>query len=388
MTELVIIADDLTGAADSAAALTSRGRTSIVIDPAGEWPDDDVLAIDTDSRHCPAEPAVERVREVSVRARELGAQVVKKIDSTLRGNITAELRAVLDVLGDADDPPLLVVAPAFPATSRTTLGGIVHVDGERLAAHGSNGDVVELLQRGDIRTGRVGLAEVNGAPELAARLDHASADGFEAVVVDSESDEHLRTVVEAADLASVRTVLVGSGGLTRPLAPRRPSYEAAHGRGPTLVVVGSYAPVSRVQRQRLVEHGCTPVLLDTEGQHTADRLRAALASGTAVLSPDPDAPVVREQAPHVARALAQTVVGVLGELGTLVATGGETARAVLTAAGVTRLVVTGEIEPGIVRSHVPELSLELVTKAGAFGDADALLRCVGAESKSIQEEIP
>jgi uncharacterized protein YgbK (DUF1537 family) len=63
-------------------------------------------------------------------------------------------------------------------------------------------------------------------------------------------------------------------------------------------------------------------------------------------------------------------------VGTLVATGGETARAVLTRAGVSRLLVTGEVEPGVVRARVPERELDVVTKAGAFGDPEALLRCL------------
>jgi D-threonate/D-erythronate kinase len=86
--------------------------------------------------------------------------------------------------------------------------------------------------------------------------------------------------------------------------------------------------------------------------------------------------VVRSEARRMAAALADAVGSVLGDVGTLVVTGGETARAILTGAGVSRLVVTGEVEPGIVSGHVPELRLHLVTKAGGFGDPDTLLRCV------------
>ena len=76
----------------------------------------------------------------------------------------------------------------------------------------------------------------------------------------------------------------------------------------------------------------------------------------------------------------------LDDVGTLVLTGGETARAVLTTAGVSRLVVTGELEPGVVRAHVPELDLDVVTKAGAFGDPDALVRCLPSYPALVPEE--
>ncbi len=375
MTELVIIADDLTGAADSAALVTGLGRTSVVLDSEGEWPDDDVLAVDTDSRHRDPELAAARVAGATRRARGLGARVVKKLDSTLRGHVAAELRAMSEAV---DEKVLVVVAPAFPATLRTTRGGVVHVDGERLAAHGSDGDVVALLGRGGVRAKHLPQGD-----RLAARLAQAHAEGFEAVVVDAETDEDLAAVVAAADESAVPVLLAGSGGLTRPLAGKAPPphKDGAGSRGSTLVVVGSYSPSSRAQRSRLVEAGVTPLLLADE-----PRLRAALHDGPVVLSPDPDAPVVRADATAVAQRIAEAVAGVLDDVGTLVLTGGETARAVLTAAGVSRLVVVGELEPGVVRAHVPELDLDVVTKAGAFGDPDALLRCLPSYSAPAAQE--
>ena len=294
MTRLVIVADDLTGAADSAALLTGLGRTSVVLDAEGEWPDDEVLAVDTDSRHRDPELAAARVAEATRRARRLGARVVKKIDSTLRGHVAAELRAMSEAV---DERLLLVVAPAFPATRRTTRGGVVHVDGERLTAHGSDGDVVALLGRGGLRAMHLPQGD-----RLAAQLAQAHADGFAAVVVDAETDEDLAAVVSAADDADVPVLLAGSGGLTRPLAgsSRPPRHDGAGSRGSTLVVVGSYSATSRAQRSRLVESGVTPLLLAEES-----RLRAALHDGPVVLSPDPDAPVVRGDAAKVAERIAR-----------------------------------------------------------------------------------
>ena len=74
MTRLVVVADDLTGAADSAALLTRLGRTSVLLDADSEWPDDDVLAVDTDSRHRDPVLAAARAAEATRRARRLGAQ--------------------------------------------------------------------------------------------------------------------------------------------------------------------------------------------------------------------------------------------------------------------------------------------------------------------------
>jgi 4-hydroxythreonine-4-phosphate dehydrogenase len=144
-------------------------------------------------------------------------------------------------------------------------------------------------------------------------------------------------------------------------------------------VVGSRAAESRAQRAWLTRHGVRHVVLDGPDEDMVARVREALLTGPVLLSPDPDLPVVADQAPRIARRLAAAAVGALDRAGTLVLTGGETARAVLGAAGVTRLVVLGEVAPGVVRSHAPPLGLDVVTKAGAFGGPDTLLRCLSGQ---------
>ena len=94
--------------------------------------------------------------------------------------------------------------------------------------------------------------------------------------------------------------------------------------------------------------------------------------------PDPDAPVNRARAQKVASRLAHVALPALASVGTLVVTGGETARAVLMHAGIDQLVVCGELEPGVVWSQVPGRALSVVTKAGAFGDPGVLVRCIEA----------
>jgi 4-hydroxythreonine-4-phosphate dehydrogenase len=64
-------------------------------------------------------------------------------------------------------------------------------------------------------------------------------------------------------------------------------------------------------------------------------------------------------------------------IGGLVATGGETARAVLDALGIHRLRLLGEVEPGLSFSVADcwARPLPIITKAGAFGSPQALVRC-------------
>ena len=132
---VAIVADDLTGALDAAAPFAARGaQTRVVIAPErleaalrawGEAPPE-VIAVNTESRHLSAAAAAERVAAVTRRLAPLGPGVwFKKVDSTLRGHVAAEVRAAWA----GSRRPAVVIAPAFPAEGRVTVEGIQHVRG-------------------------------------------------------------------------------------------------------------------------------------------------------------------------------------------------------------------------------------------------------------------
>ena len=164
------------------------------------------------------------------------------------------------------------------------------------------------------------------------------------------------------------------------------------------MVVGSLSGVSRAQlevlaakpgvaRLDLAPEDLRPAGGSAARDDAAARLDAALSdrAATAVAvttragsEADPGAggaalaaALARLLAPHLAR-----------NVGGLVATGGETARALLAAAGVPALRLAGEVEPGVplgaALGNGPARGLPVVTKAGAFGTEATLARCVEA----------
>jgi uncharacterized protein YgbK (DUF1537 family) len=125
--EVAVIADDLTGAADSGVQFVKAGyRTAVAFWGAPVPPEEDLdaVVIDTASRTMPAGFAARRVVEAGRAVRRVRI-VYKKIDSTLRGPVAAELAAALG----ATERERTVVAPAFPAAGRVTVGGMQMVDG-------------------------------------------------------------------------------------------------------------------------------------------------------------------------------------------------------------------------------------------------------------------
>ena len=146
--KLAIVADDLTGACDAAAPFAARGLpTTVLLEPPMPTPAGDevaVLAIDADSRRVGRRAAAARTTAAVRAARAAGMAVLfKKVDSTLRGHVAAELAACQRAWGT----PLAVLCPAFPAVGRWVQGGRVLVDGR-----GDVGAVTELTGLGRART--------------------------------------------------------------------------------------------------------------------------------------------------------------------------------------------------------------------------------------------
>jgi uncharacterized protein YgbK (DUF1537 family) len=384
---LVVVADDLTGAADAAAAWGPDTEVAVVLS-AEELPPAEVVAVDTDTRHCAPEEAAAPVAAAVRLGMQAGAALYKKIDSTLRGNIAVELSAALDALRSDGLPVTALLAPAFPATGRTVVDGVLRVNGAPLPDK-RGGDLQALFHGSRLRTASIGLELLRQGPAAVARaFTDRRIRGADVICCDAVTDEDLRILHDVSVKLGSGVLPVGSAGLIR-VAVRRHSPEIIRPRRrrfpaepSVLTVVGSCSEVARAQYQVLTAAAGVRTIVLGDPFGATERATAAAPhrlTQDALLVPDPDAPVNREHAAEVAAAMGEVGGRLLIELherlAGLVLTGGETARAVLLAAGVRVIDVLGELEPGIVLSTIPALdNLPLITKAGAFGDAGTLDR--------------
>ncbi|MEZ0601215.1 four-carbon acid sugar kinase family protein [Paraburkholderia sp. IW21] len=400
---MLIIADDLSGAADCAIGFACAGyRTVVTLDAAQPFPAD-VIAADIDTRRLAPAQAGERAAAVWQTFRQPGRRLYKKIDSTLRGNWAAEVAALQPLAG------LAIVAPAFPATGRTVLGGQLFVHGNPLVTtdtwqleHANRcADPRAMLAEAGLTTALVDLPTLReGSDALAARIARIAADGTQTLIVDAETAGDLLTLARATAPLNDRLFWVGSGGLARELASMpglfdgsaradaaRPAPRAAHG-APVLVMVGSLSAVAERQCAVLREQGnvreliVPPAVLRLCERHTdwpvwQTRIAAALGARVDLLlrigRDDAFDPVEGALLSAALAALAQPHFAALGGL---VVTGGETARAMLGAIGIGNLELVAEIEAGVALGQPlgagAPAHLRVVTKAGAFGTDHAL----------------
>jgi uncharacterized protein YgbK (DUF1537 family) len=376
---LVILADDLTGAADCAARCRAAGMAAtIYLRPPDAPLPPGVVALTSDSRHLLTQQAAERVRAMATAlgSRAGAATWYKKIDSTLRGHLGVELDAMLDALAQR----WAVVCPAFPAQGRGLHHG--HLVCAPSPAHPAHLPTL-LAQQSRRVVAAVPLEDVRaGVGPLAAQLAR-QAQQAHLLVVDSLTDDDLRTVVAAVEQALPDALLCGSAGLIGALAAARAGEAAWRagdtspalpppGPGPALLVVGSgSAPAHRqiayLRRQRVatLEAGSGPI------PDRADDLLLHLPE------PPPDAALEGAAARAHATELAVTALAAIARVrpALLVLSGGDTAIAVLQRLGIERLEVLRELLPGIPLTWGVDRQghgYHVVLKAGSFGDDTTL----------------
>ncbi len=409
---IVVVADDLTGAADTGVhfcqpcgevLLACPGRLGAVVPG---------IACYTQSRGLPAPAARRQVASLCAGlASQAPEWVYKKIDSCLRGNPGPEIEAVMETF----DHAVSFVAPAYPEMGRTTLHDVHYVDGKPLARTEAARDPVS-----PVRTSHLSAAVAAGSRYAVAHVDVALVDGASMetlasetrrlvqagcrhLVFDAADQQHLDRIAALALGAPHRVLLVGSGGLAKSLAgrlaaERSPATEAGglpQGGG-HLLVLGTPSERSREQLRHLAaEMPCRILRLDPgllasgEWRHTAEAAEALAALceqdvALVIRQPVSDAGCAptRWQPERVAEGLGALVARLLQGVrpASLFLTGGDTAHAVLEASAAQGIRLRGEIVPGVVRGVVEgglAHGLAVVTKAGAFGGPRTLLEWRG-----------
>ncbi|MCG7405605.1 MULTISPECIES: four-carbon acid sugar kinase family protein [Caballeronia] len=402
MKSLLIVADDLSGAADCAIAFAAAGRKTVVsLDAGASDANATVVAADTDTRRLAPADAAKRTADAWHALRAPGRRLYKKIDSTLRGNWAAEVAALTRVAGPA------IVTPAFPATGRTVRDARVFVRGVpledtetwQLEHAGQHAGLRELLDAVGLRAAHVPLDAFRAAPQEVALMiasAAASGNGIDAIIVDAETSDDLASLARVSASVDEPFFWVGSGGLARELAALPDLFDTdastqsasiiEPAQGPILALVGSLSAISERQCALLcAEAGVCemivpPAVLRDGARHPQWQTWSARIGDAVRGQEDAIVRIGRDDAfdpaegARLSNALAALVAPHFDALGGLIATGGETARAMLAAANVGSLELVREIEAGVALGRPSNgKGPSVVTKAGAFGSEHALL---------------
>jgi uncharacterized protein YgbK (DUF1537 family) len=347
MTSVRLLADDLTGALDTAAEFVGLCGPFDVT-----WPDalsangSPSLAIDSGTRELAKADCIEIVGRLAPLLCE-GTIAYKKVDSLLRGAWAAELGACLRSGHWAS----CVVAPAFAYQGRRT-----H-DGQQLART-PEGDWYPVGQNLLAQLKAENIDARKGGP---GTWSHGGVQVF-----DAESDGDLDRVVEIGRRLPAPVLWCGSGGLAGALARGRRADAPRHLNKPVLGLFGSDQAVTASQLEACGDATITLV----EGEGAARVQRKLTGDGVALVKFSlPERLSRAEAARRIAREMT-SLISVLDPPGTLIVAGGETLKAVCLALGAQALQVAGRLVPGLPRSILQGgrwAGVEVISKSGAFG---------------------
>lgn len=406
MNKLLIVADDYTGALDTGVQFASCGAaTCVLTDPACDYTGLSecfhVLVVDAESRHLAPTEAYRIVRRTVQNAMNAGfSYIFKKTDSALRGNIGAELAAVLDATG----APRMSFFPAFPKMKRWTRDGIHYIDGIPVAESLFGKDPFEPVKHSavaDIIHEQVDIPVV--IHSLNSDDDHFDLLGIH--VFDSDTDGQLYQSAAALNTVGELHYLAGCAGVAAVLPDLLEMRAEERAKpcltGELLTICGSINPITRKQMERAERTGALRIQLTPEqkldpdwistpeGKRTADRwLEQIQANPNAIVECGDDMTATAAKATALGldldqtrRRISRSMGGILQRLldigleRDILITGGDTLLAFMHRIGQNTLIPLSEPMPGVVLSQIcyNGKKINLMSKSGGFGTDTLLL---------------
>lgn len=416
-----IVADDLTGANDTALQFQLKGaNTQILLDEDNapvNLKTTQTWAISTESRNIDPQSAYEKAKSAAAFLKEnINPDFYyKKIDSTVRGNIAVEVLAMLDVL----DYDAVVLIPAFPQEGRVTVGGYHLLKGvpiERTEmARDPHSPIFEshlpiLLrsQLGDENKDLIGSIELTtvmkGAGPILMKLKELISEGKKIIVMDSVSTVDIEQIVLAIGKSEYKILPAGTAAAAQVLSgiwlpdvsPQH--FSKTFPELPKLVISGSATQITSNQITRLEEaddfenilviHLDMKTILDGVMDELVERITSNLGSNNIVVVHTSD--LIRDfdgfsefslNAELTKSGLANVITDFLAELTRrvvsqkdviLITLGGETSYKCCEAIGANQLQLIDEVAPAIALS-MDHSARWIVTKSGNLGGVNTLV---------------
>jgi uncharacterized protein YgbK (DUF1537 family) len=428
-TKIGVIADDFTGANDTGLQFSKQGALTGVFlnlsDIEKALNDFDVVVFDTESRFDDKNTAFEKVfRAAKVFAQKGVQHIYKKLDSTMRGNIGAEIDGAID----ATSARAAFVVPAMPSMGRTTIDGTCYVNGipigQTEAARDPKtpvtlSDIPAIIAQQSKRPVQcIRLEEVRSSLEsLSERLTSLINKGTEIIIIDALINDDLENIAEAVNEIDEPSIFVGSPGFAEYIGKvlgiagskgkksnRKRSKDNISGG--IVIVAGSVSEVTIAQVCYAIKERPVHVIdlniermfnqRESEIVRVIESARGKLTEGKDIIIRPTKNQEDVEGARKIAAKLGLSVFECSENIGVflgdavrricrefkprgLVLTGGDIAIKVIKAMEVTGSIIEDEVLPGIASGLFLSNKLGdivFVTKAGAFGKEDSLVKII------------
>lgn len=428
--DIAIIADDFTGANANGALLTAKGFSSATCLSADTWDPRNfsaytAVAVNAESRLLSRDKARNAVyAAVMLFASAKPALLSKRVDSTLRGNVGAELEAALKGMDDAygHSEAMAVLVPSYPSSGRICVGGYLIVHGVPLerspiakdaATPINNTSVLKIIaEQSAVKCGFVPLEKILCGPDsIIGAIMELKRSGCRVAVCDAVSDEDIAAIAQALAGVDFPLLAVDPGPFTAELAAVRVKAPRAQYENRVFLSVGSTSELTRTQLEALrLAHPCHIVTVDVHkvlaggDMQNKERQRVLKALGThpaeatvlgiCTAAEPEDVFSMEEMSKRLGFApsaisqmindfLSGITLEMLGQpemrFGGLYASGGEVTVSTIRALGANGFTVRDQVLPLAVYGHViggKHPDMPMITKGGFVGDQNSLVECV------------
>jgi D-threonate/D-erythronate kinase len=431
---IFIIADDLTGANDTGIQFAKNGYKTrvLILDDGlkniGFENKHDVLVIDTETREVEEDIArsklIRILKEIKVTEEDI---VYKKIDSTLRGNVGAEIEEIIKIF----NKQFCILSPSFPSLERVTVGGNLIVQGKPLgrSAYTDNRfNIAEsyipsiLKKQTGLSIERIDLNEVRrGQYNIVRLIDNLVKEKKKIIVIDSSNENHLRDIALSGIRFGDKVLFSGSGGLANYLVgnfnkKKESDIDIRNNKEPILIVGGSKNPLMLDQINYIINHmKFAKLKIDIKQIFYQEKkilddyvnkcLEIIMNKDNLIIYIDAvynKKELIDEKLIHEYKLsyfeLGNKIKEFFGKLAArvvreskiknLVLTGGDIAVSVCRQLNISELELIGELLPGIPLSsvHFKDINLNLITKAGGFGKKETLFELINKFRNSNKKQ--
>ncbi len=424
---IYIIADDLTGASDTGIQFVKNNyKTSLFIinkhnmDSIRQEKNADVLVIDTETREMDEKSARNIIRDICNRLTIQEEDLIfKKIDSTFRGNIAAEIEEILELT----QKNWCILSPSFPAQNRITVGAYLLVQNKLLgySEYSQNTSQPEknsylpylLKKQSRLPIEHIGLTDISEERNLLAqKITSNDKKQSQIMIIDSVDDFHLQKIITYGLSFKKKIVFAGSAGLANCLARYQKQSKntvkdlVKSSNKPILIVAGSRRSILSDQIKFLKNKiPFAELIIDLEKIFSSQEntlheyknfsLNCLLNKQDLIIYTDAtynknqsiDTKIMQKYniKPRELEIGIKNFFGILSKsiidnasISNLVLTGGDIALSVCRELNISNLELMREVLPGIPVSvaRYQGNSLNIITKAGGFGEEDTLYNII------------
>jgi 2-keto-3-deoxygluconate permease len=412
--KLLIVADDFTGANDTGVQFSKRHLRTIVItnnDHINKSLEDcDVLVVDTESRFDNKDTAYRKTYKIGklVKAKNI-KYIYKKLDSTFRGNIGAEISGMMDSL----EINHAIIVPALPSYGRITKNGNVYVKGVLLAETETANDPKTPVRESyipriishqtDKKIDIISYNEViSGEQSLIQRVQQLFKNGIQMIVIDAQEKEDLALIASAITTIKEKVLFVGSYGLAEHL----PKYfDIKKEKKSNIIVAGSVSEVTRKQIDYVIEKLPVTLIdveigklftreLHKEKNRIIDVIKVSSKKGEDIIIRSASSKAIVTKSFEKGQEygldrfkVSEAIASFLGEIARYIIqeikingilfTGGDIAIKAAQCLNISGTIIQDEILPGVPYGYFVEeqyKNIIIVSKAGGFGDEDAIFQ--------------